>query len=349
MDGASAAKPNKRVTITDVARHAGVSTAAVSKVMRNAYGVSEAMREKVQAAIADLGYRPHAAARGMRGRTYTIGVLLDNVRNAFFADILDGIRDELRHTDYTVLIGAAGFDPEEQARTIRSLVDRQMDGLILIAPGTPRAEVLDTAASTPTVVIGHHDASDTYDSVVDADDLGAGLVVDHLVSLGHRDIALVSAPGTRANKWRRTPEAVLSEGYQQAMHRHGLDRFARVHHTAYSDDGGFKAGMTLLTADRPPTAVMTGADVAALGVYRAAHELGLRIPQDLSLVGYNNTALAALAPVQLTSVDQAGHTMGSAAARMLVERVESRRDRPMLTTMTPRLVVRSTTGAPQGR
>ncbi|MCX2923488.1 LacI family DNA-binding transcriptional regulator [Streptomyces sp. NEAU-W12] len=349
MDGASAAKPNKRVTITDVARHAGVSTAAVSKVMRNAYGVSEAMREKVQAAIADLGYRPHAAARGMRGRTYTIGVLLDNVRNAFFADILDGIRDELRHTDYTVLIGAAGFDPEEQARTIRSLVDRQMDGLILIAPGTPRAEVLDTAASTPTAVIGHHDASDTYDSVVDADDLGAGLVVDHLVSLGHRDIALVSAPGTRANKWKRTPETVLSEGYLHAMQRHGLDRFARVHHTAYSDDGGFKAGMTLLTADRPPTAVMTGADVAALGVYRAAHELGLRIPRDLSLVGYNNTALAALAPVQLTSVDQAGHTMGSAAARMLVERVESRRDRAMQTTMTPRLVVRSTTGAPQGR
>ncbi|MEV7413193.1 substrate-binding domain-containing protein, partial [Streptomyces althioticus] len=243
----------------------------------------------------------------------------------------------------------AGFDPEEQARTIRSLVDRQMDGLILIAPGTPRAEVLDTAASTPTVVIGHHDASDTYDSVVDADDLGAGLVVDHLVSLGHRDIALVSAPGTRANKWKRTPEAVLSEGYLHAMQRHGLDRFARVHHTAYSDDGGFKAGMTLLTADRPPTAVMTGADVAALGVYRAAHELGLRIPRDLSLVGYNNTALAALAPVQLTSVDQAGHTMGSAAARMLVERVENRRDRAMQTTMTPRLVVRSTTGAPQGR
>ena len=349
MDGASVGKPSKRVTITDVARHAGVSTAAVSKVMRNAYGVSEAMREKVQAAIADLGYRPHAAARGMRGRTYTIGVLLDNVRNAFFADILDGIRDELRHTDYTVLIGAAGFDPEEQARTIRSLVDRQMDGLILIAPGTPRAEVLATAASTPTVVIGHHDTSDTYDSVVDADDVGAGLVVDHLVSLGHRDIALVSAPGTRANKWKRTPEAVLSEGYLRAMERHGLERFARVHHSAYSDDGGFKAGMTLLTADRPPTAVMTGADVAALGIFRAAHELGLRIPHDLSLVGYNNTALAALAPVQLTSVDQAGHTMGSAAARMLVERVERRRDRPVQTTMTPRLVVRSTTRAPQGR
>lgn len=349
MDRAMAPRQNRRVTITDVARHAGVSTAAVSKVLRNAYGVSPAMREKVTAAITELGYRPHAAARGMRGRTYTIGVLLDNVRNAFFADILDGIQDELRTSEYTVLIGAAGFEPEEQAKTIRSMVDRQMDGLILIAPGTPRDEILTTAASTPTVVIGHHDAADSHDSVVDADDIGAGLVVDHLVSLGHRNIALVSAPGTKANRWKRTPEIVLSDGYLDAMERRGLTDHARVHHAAYSDDGGFKAGMTLLTADRPPTAVMTGADVAALGIYRAAHELGLRIPDDLSLVGYNNTALAALAPVQLTSVDQAGHTMGSAAARMLIERVEGRRDRAMQTTMTPRLVERGSTTVPRAR
>ncbi|MBW5254475.1 LacI family DNA-binding transcriptional regulator [Streptomyces sp. P01-B04] len=345
MGGPAAGKQNKRVTITDVARHAGVSVAAVSKVMRNAYGVSPAMQEKVRAAIAELDYRPHAAARGMRGRTYTIGVLLDNVRNAFFADILDGIQEELRHGEYTVLIGAAGFDPEEQAKTIRALVDRQMDGLILIAPGTSRAEVLATAAATPTVVIGHHDSADTHDSVVDADDTGAGLVVDHLVSLGHRDIALVSAPGTRANQWKRTPETVLTAGYRAAMERHGLSGHMSVHHAAYSDDGGFKAGMTLLTAEQPPTAIMTGADVAALGIYRAAHELGLRIPDDLSLVGYNNTALAALAPVQLTSVDQAGHTMGSSAARMLIERVEGRRDRAMQTSMTPRLVVRASTTA----
>jgi LacI family transcriptional regulator len=345
MDAAPRRK--KRVTITDVARHAGVSTAAVSKVLNNAYGVSPAMQERVRAAIAELGYRPHAAARGMRGRTYTVGVLLDNIRNAFFADILDGIQDELRPSEYTVLIGAAGFGPEEQAKTVRSMVDRQMDGLVLIAPGTPRPEVLATAAQTPTVVIGHHDAADVHDSVVDADGLGAGLVVDHLVSLGHRDIALVSATGSKAGQWRRAPEVVLTDGYLEAMERHGLTAHARVHHAAYSDEGGFKAGMTLLTDERPPTAIMAGADVAALGIYRAAHELGLRIPDDVSLVGYNNTALAALAPVQLTSVDQAGHTMGAAAARMLIERVEGQRDRAMQTTMTPRLVVRSSTGVPR--
>lgn len=131
------------------------------------------------------------------------------------------------------------------------------------------------------------------------------------------------------------PEIVLTAYYLEAMERHGLSENAQVLHAAYSDEGGFKAGMTLLTGEHRPSAVMTGADVAALGIYRAAHELGLRIPEDLSLVGYNNTALAALAPVQLTSVDQAGHTMGSSAARMLIERVEGRRDRAMQTTMTP--------------
>ncbi|MFD3531882.1 LacI family DNA-binding transcriptional regulator [Streptomyces sp. NPDC058664] len=350
MAADSSPRNTKRVTITDVARHAGVSTAAVSKVMRNAYGVSPAMQERVRAAMAELGYRPHTAARGMRGRTYTIGVLLDNVRNAFFADILDGIREELHDSEYTVLIGAAGFGAEEQARTIRSMVDRQMDGLILIAPGTPRSEVLATAATTPTVVLGHHDSSDAHDSVVDADDLGAGLVVDHLVSLGHRDIALVSAAGSRTGRWQRTPEIALTDGYLQAMERHGLAGRARVHHAAYSDDGGHTAGLALLSGEgRRPTAILAGADVAALGIYRAADDLGLSVPDDVSLVGYNNTALASLAPVQLTSVDQAGHTMGATAARMLIERVEGRRDRAMRTTMTPRLVVRRSTAAPRGR
>jgi LacI family transcriptional regulator len=132
------------------------------------------------------------------------------------------------------------------------------------------------------------------------------------------------------------------------MREHGLDREANVVRAAYSDEGGYRAGLELLSAAKAkrPTAIMTGADVAAMGVFRAADELGLRVPGDLSLVGYNNTALAALTAVQLTSVDQAGRTMGSAAARMLIERVEGRRTRAMRTTMSPSLVVRRSTAAP---
>ncbi|MBR7831767.1 LacI family DNA-binding transcriptional regulator [Actinospica durhamensis] len=334
------------MTIKEVALHAGVSMAAVSKVLRNAYGTSPAMTEKVRASMAELGYRPSSAARGMRGRTYTIGVLLDNLRNSFFADILEGVHEELLDTDYTVLIGAAGFDPTGQAHTIDAMVDRRMDGLILIAPGTSRGEVLATAADTPTVVIGHHDAAEVHDSVLDADDMGAAMVVDYLVSLGHRRIALLSSPGTKSSQWRKTPEIVLTNGYLEAMQRHGLEDAATVVRAPYSDEGGYKAGLDLLSATHRPTAIMTGADVAAMGVFRAADELGLRVPADLSLVGYNNTALAALTSVQLTSVDQAGRTMGSTAARMLIERVEGRRTRAMQTTMTPSLVVRRSTAAP---
>ncbi|GAA3714877.1 LacI family DNA-binding transcriptional regulator [Streptomyces tremellae] len=333
----------RRVTITDVARHAGVSTSAVSKVLRNAYGVSDAMRERVRGAMAELDYRPHAAARGMRGRTYTIGVLLDNLRNASFADILDGVGEHLRATEYQLLLGAAGFGAEDQARLARAMVDRQMDGLILIGPGFARREVLGVAASVPTVVIGHHDTADAYDTVVDADAEGAALVVDHLAGLGHRRIALTSAHGNAGTGWTGTPERVQRRGYRQAMRRHGLDAYARIATTAYSEEGGYRAGMELLTSGPRPTAVFAGADVAAMGVFRAARELGLAVPDDLSLAGYNNTALAALAPVRLTSVDQAGGLMGRTAARLLLERVEGR-GTPVRVSVSPTLVVRGTTG-----
>ncbi|MFE4689681.1 LacI family DNA-binding transcriptional regulator [Streptomyces sp. NPDC056749] len=221
-----------------------------------------------------------------------------------------------------------------------------MDGLILIAPGASRTEILSMAETTPSVVIGHHDASPVHDSVVDADGAGAGLVVDHLASLGHRKIALVSAPGTRSSKWRHTPEIVLASGYTEAMEHHGLSGETLVSHAAYSDEGGYKAGLSLLSGADRPTAVMAGADVAALGVWRAAHELGLRVPEDVSIAGYNNTTVADLATVQLTSVDQAGHDMGATAGRLLIERVEGSREHAVQTSMTPRLVVRSSTAPP---
>jgi LacI family transcriptional regulator len=342
-----AAAGRRRVTITDVARHAGVSTSAVSKVLRNAYGVSPAMRERVRAAMAELGYRPHAAARGMRGRTYTVGVLLDSIRNAFFADILDGIHEVLRSTEYAVLAGSSGAVSEDQYRQIHALVDRQMDGLILIAPAVSRDEVVRTAAAVPTVVIGHHDISPAYDTVMNEDAAGAALVVDHLVGLGHRRIALTSTPPFKGSRWRETPEIAISDGYREAMARHGLADLARVVLSGYSEEGGYRGAIQLLTSPEPPTAIFAGADVAATGVFRAAYELDLRIPEDLSLAGYNNTAVAAMAPVRLTSVDQAGDVMGATAARLLLERMEGRRNRSLVTSMTPRLVVRATTAPPR--
>jgi LacI family transcriptional regulator len=332
----------RRVTIADVARHAGVSTAAVSKVLRNAYGVSDGMSQRVRSSMAELGYRPHAAARGMRGRSFTIGLLLDNIRNPFYGDFLDGVTDALAKTDFQVLVGSAGFGAQNQSRLADAMIDRAMDGLILVAPSMSRSQVIGVAKTIPTVVVGHHDTADEYDSVVDDDLAGAALAVDHLVALGHSRIAHTSAVA-QGGQWKGRPEQVRSEGYRQAMHRHGLGDAVRIAGKSYTEEGGYQAGLELLDRPDRPTAIFSGADFSALGVLRAAYELGLRVPADLSLVGYDNTTMASTAPISLTSVDQAARDLGLTAARLLGERMDGR-SRSVLTSTAPRLIVRSTTG-----
>ena len=217
----------RRVTIADVARHAGVSTAAVSKVLRNAYGVSDDMNERVRSSMAELGYRPHAAARGMRGRSFTIGLLLDNIRNPFYGDFLNGVTDALAKTDFQVLVGSAGIGAQNQSRLADAMIDRAMDGLILIAPSMSRSQVIAVAKTIPTVVVGHHDTADEYDSVVDDDRAGAALVVEHLVALGHRRIAHACVR-VKGGQWKGRPEQVRSDGYRQAMHRHGIEEVVTI-------------------------------------------------------------------------------------------------------------------------
>ena len=241
----------RRVTIADVARHAGVSTAAVSKVLRNAYGVSADMSHRVRSSMAELGYRPHAAARGMRGRSFTIGLLLDTIRNPFYGDLLDGVTDALAKTDYQVLVGSAGFGAQDQSRLADAMIDRAMDGLILVATSMPRSQVIAVAKTIPTVVVAHHDTADEYDSVVNDGLAGAALVVDHLVALGHRRIAHTTAT-VKGGQWKRRPEDVRSEGYRQAMHRYGLDDAVAIAGTTYAEEGGYQAGRELLSRPTGP-------------------------------------------------------------------------------------------------
>lgn len=147
----------------------------------------------------------------------------------------------------------------------------------------------------------------------------------------------------RGRLW--APQVELGNGCRQAMHRHGLDEAVTIVGTSYSEEAGYQAGRELLDRPGRPTAIFAGADFAALGVLRAAYELGLRIPADLSVVGYDNTTLAASAPINLTSVDQAAHDMGATAARLLCERMDGR-SRSVLTSTAPQLIIRDTTGPP---
>ncbi|GLY16544.1 LacI family transcriptional regulator [Kineosporia rhizophila] len=345
----------RRVTIVDVAAHAQVSTTAVSKVMRNAYGVSPAMREKVNAAIAELGYRPRAAARGMRGRTYTIGVLLPDIRNPFFPEIVDGITDRLHDTEYQVMLGTgsrirtpglSASDAAAELRLIESMVDRGMDGMVLVAPASGQKQVDEVAAGVPLVVIGRHMRSAQHDTVVDDDARGAALVVDHLAGLGHRRIAHVDQREPDNGRSATMPNTVRTRGYRDAMSARGLGAQIEVVSTGYTEEGGYAGAQQLLGRAVRPTAIFAGADIVAMGVLTAVAEAGLRVPEDISVAGYDNTSFAALGPIGLTSVDQAGHQIGADAARLLLERMADR-DRPStFITTSPTLVVRRTTAAP---
>jgi LacI family transcriptional regulator len=338
--------PQRRITIIDVAQHAQVSTTAVSKVLRNAYGTSPTMREKVQRAIAELGYRPSAAARGLRGQTYTLGVMVPDIANPFFPQVLNGVTDQIRATDYQVLLAPGCAGEKAEAKTIDSMIDRSMDGIILIAPISPRAHLEAVARTIPTVVVGRHGRSAAYDTVADDDIAGAELVIDHLVGLGHRRIAHVEHLETEPSCREEMPNAVRAEGYRRAMRRHGLADEIDIVSTTYTYDGGYTGARQLLERPRRPTAIFAGADIAAMGVLDAVAAAGLAVPADISVAGYDNTTFGAFNQVSLTSVDQAGRQIGADAARLLLERIADRGRRSAQITLSPTLVVRATTGFP---
>ncbi|MEU6251352.1 LacI family DNA-binding transcriptional regulator [Streptomyces sp. NPDC047043] len=336
----------RRVTIVDVARHAQVSTTAVSKVLRNAYGASPEMRAKVRRAIDELGYRPHAGARGLRGQTYTIGVMLPDIRNPFFPEILDGITASLEATEYQVFLGPGCNGEKEEARVTEAMIDRGMDGIILVAPVSSRAHLERVAASVPTVVVGRHGKSPVYDTVADDDIEGAALVVGHLAGLGHRRIAHIEHHETDPTRLAEMPNARRADGYRRAMRAHGLEECIDVVSTSYTQDGGHRGAQELLARTPRPTAVFAGADIVAMGVLQAFTEAGLSVPGDISVAGYDNTTFAAFGPISLTSVDQAGREMGRNAVRLLLERIADRGRPSAQVTLSPTLVPRRTTARP---
>ncbi|MGI5423840.1 LacI family DNA-binding transcriptional regulator [Streptomyces sp. CA-179760] len=338
--------PRRRVTIIDVARHAQVSTTAVSKVLRNAYGASPEMRAKVRRSIDELGYRPHAGARGLRGQTYTIGVMLPDIRNPFFPEILDGITASLEATEYQVFLGPGCNGEKAEARVTDAMIDRGMDGIILVAPVSSRAYLERVAASVPTAVVGRQGASPVYDTVADEDNEGAALVVGHLAGLGHRRIAHIEHHETDPTRLVEMPNARRADGYRQAMRAHGLAEWIDVVSTSYTQEGGYQGAKELLARPCRPTAVFAGADIVAMGVLDAFAEAGLSVPGGISVAGYDNTTFAALSQISLTSVDQAGHEMGSNAVRLLLERITDRHRPSVQVTLSPTLVPRRTTARP---
>jgi len=329
-------------TILDVAARAGVSKSSVSRVLQGSPLVSEEARAAVLAAIEELGYRPNAAARTLaRRQSHSIGVLVSDLHNPFFPMVLDGIDAVAEEHGYTSLIvrGKRRSQTEEQA--LGRLLELQADGIVAVTERLSRDAVVEAARSVPLVMLTQTPRIPRVDTVVSDNREGARLVVDHLAALGHAGIAMIADAREHAGAER-------IEGYQAAMAAHQIGGHIRVLNAPPTEHGGYDAARELLAGAGTVTAIFAGNDLSAFGVLDALAEHGLQIPRDMSVAGYDNTPVAALRTVSLTTVDQFATDIGAEAMRSVLARVK-RRDRPARHVLVPpRLIERATTGPPSG-
>ena len=329
----------KRATITDVAELAGVSRSAVSKVLRNAYGISDEMRRCVEKAMKDLSYRPQIAARGLRGSTFTLGVVMPDMRNAFFSDIMEGVWDALHKTPYQPLHAIRPPAEATEKALIERMRDHKADGFIMIAPWLEHHYLLQLAATVPTVVLGRHETGGKFDTVNNDDELGARMAVEHLIEQGHQRIAFFNL--TVPEDMQVNPVVFRLKGYLDAMRENGLARhiFVREGNMRAREENNRSIALNILQAESRPTAIFCWSDQVALTVLSVANELGMRIPEDVAVVGYDNSQLCNVSQISLTSIDQGGHRLGAEAADLLIQRIDGRADEVHFVT-PPKLIVR---------
>ena len=330
---------SKRPTIQDVADRAGVSRSAISKVLRNAYGISDEMRSRVEAAIAELNYRPQLAARGLRGRTYSFGVTLPDMRNQFFSDVMDGVWAATKQSTYQSLLAVRPSQDLTDKNQIDTMLDRKLDGLLLVAPRIEKRLLWKLAESVPLVLIGHHEPEGEFDTANNDDEQGTRLALAHLIDAGHRKIAHVTFQVLEDAAVN--PVAYRLKGYLDVMRERGLASHIQIVEQKFSatDEERARQIHQLLTGKNRPTAIFAWSDKAAIPILSVAGELGVRIPEDLALIGYDNWPMCAIPQISLTSVDQDPHQLGMRAAELLIERIEGRTP-PVHFVTKPRLIVR---------
>lgn len=328
-----------RPSMDDVAAAAGVSKAAVSKVIRNAYGVSPKMRHKVETAIDQLGYRPSVAARSMRGSSYTLGFEIPQIGNEFYTQVMRGAADELSGSGYQLIIAPA-MGETKGAPVLNALVDRQVDGFVAISPEVEPDWLERLGQSIPIVLLGRHERSVNYDTVTNDDERGATMVMTHLFELGHRDIAHITVSGAAQVPAELLPHTIRRRVYETAMT--GRRLIPRVVSGGPLEPDAYLSTIELLRSAQPPTAIFAAHDSLAIGALRARMELGLTA-DDVSIIGYDNTDLASHPIMALSTVDQFGRESGIQAVRLLLERIQNGRTEARHEMIQPELRVRDTT------
>ncbi|QWF22983.1 LacI family transcriptional regulator [Nocardioides sp. LMS-CY] len=339
----------KRVTIADVAALAGVSKGTVSKFLGDGdYYIAEATRGRIAAAIAELDFQPNALARGLvRRRSQTVGVVVASVLNPLYPEMITGIDEVLGERGYTLIFGSTEGSSVKEADVIRSMQQRQVDGIVMASVTLQDAEVSQLVDAGLDVVLAsrHMRRSDLVDAVIVDNEDGARQAVEHLIAHGHKRIGHLAGP---QNVY---PFEIRREVFERVMHQAGLPVNGLISVAESTrQESGAPAMAELLGADEPPTAVFVANDSLAIGAIEACAARGVRIPDDVAIVGFDNIWVAHLHGVQLTTVDSRAREIGRNAAHRLLDRIEARwndggHPHPVELRMLPtRLVRRGTCG-----
>ncbi|WP_338846858.1 LacI family DNA-binding transcriptional regulator [Massilia sp. W12] len=328
-----------------VADRAGVSTSTVSHVLNNTRIVSQEARERVQQAIADLRYIPSAVARSLKNdRTKTLGILIPNNSNPYFAEVIQGVEDASFEQGYNLILCNSYDDVEKQVAYIRVLLEKRIDGLILVASGHDEELIHLLAAEELPVVVVDREVPGVNADFIQADhEQGAYQAVRYLLELGHRRIACVAGPQDLLASSDRVA------GYMRALQEAGAAFHSEwLINSDFTSEGGFRAFQQLLALPQRPSAIFVSNDLMAIGGLCAAAASGVQIPQQLSVVGYDDIALASFANPPLTTVAQPKHEIGYLTAQTLIERLKQPTHVATREKLPTRLVLRGSSCAWMG-
>ncbi|SHF83426.1 transcriptional regulator, LacI family [Modicisalibacter ilicicola DSM 19980] len=326
------------IRLKDVARQAGVSITTVSHVVNDTRRVAPDTLERVQRAIAELGYRPDSVARTLKSnRSHTIGMIVTTAHNPFFSEIIRGVEDHCFANGYSLVLCNADDVENKQLAYLQTLLDRRIDGLIVMTSrnGPAFLEAL-RRQGLPTILMDADPEPGQDVGVVNDDSpLGARLAIEHLLAQGFEDIALLTGPEDHPRSRERLAGALAT------LTAAGIDTPAeRIVTTNLLAGGGFDAMQALLENRPRPQAVFAFNDLVAIGAIRAIHEWGMRIPDDLSVIGYDDIELARYLTPSLTTIHQPIYELGATAIAQLIERLEHGRPLDSIRSLAPRLVIR---------
>jgi len=322
----------------DVARLAGVSTSTVSHVINKDRFVSEAITEKVLAAIQSLNYAPSALARSLKlNQTRTIGMLITASTNPFYSELVRGVERSCFERGYSLVLCNTEGDEQRMNRNLETLMQKRVDGLLLLCTEThqPSQAIMQRYPSVPTVMMDWAPFDGDSDLIQDNSLLGGDIATQYLIDKGYTRIACIAGP------LDKTPARLRLEGYQAAMQRGGLPvPEGYIITSDFEFGGGLMAMQKLLALPQPPQAVFVGNDAMAVGVYQALYHAGLSIPQDMAVVGYDDIELAGYMAPPLTTIHQPKDELGELAIDVLIHRIAQPGQKQQRVQLTPELVVR---------